>query len=1178
MTKLFLRIYQYLSTRKAVAAALLLAVMAAAAALSLRVSYEEDISKFLPHRPQDEKIRQVYEQIAMPDRIAVLFTARDSLRPANQERMEQAMESFGQMVEGSPLISGLQVTIDETQAFRLVDFVSQNFPYFLSDADWVRIDSLLRSPDYVARRMEENKKLLLLPTGSALMPTLRHDPLGLFTPVLRRMGNFRMGQDFQITDGYLFTADEKTGLVTMNSRFGSSETRRNAQLAALLDSAATLTQARYPELRVSPIGAPLIAVTNASTIKTDAIVAVGVAALFILALLWWHYRRLSDMLWIGFSIVFGWLFAIGGMALFHDNVSIIVLGIGSVIIGIAVNYPLHFLDHIREVADRRQALREMVPPLLIGNVTTVAAFLCLVWLDARAMRDLGLFGSLMLIGTILFVLVFLPLYARRQRAIDQVRGGGLMRLIDLADDRLNRPGVRRWVLPVVVVLTLVFGYFSLQTSFDSNLANINYMRPDQKQDLELLTATRNAAPLYAVAEGKTLTAALQANDRLLTSLRKAGCGAKGIGDFAPTAERQSHALATWRLFWTTHNGQELIKKVKAEAARQGFKPAAFQPFYDMMATMPTQIRPINYFNPVLQPFMGTYILPSKQTTLIVNYLYPSARQEDMLKAKLNGEGQEAYFVFSAKDIGNRLVRVLNDSFNYIGLVCGFIVFFFLWLSFGKIELSLLSFLPLAVSWLWILGMMQIGGIQFNIVNIILATFIFGQGDDYTIFITEGLMYEYATGRKRLKAYKHSVAISALLMFIGIGSLTLARHPAMRSLGTVTMIGMFTVVLMAYYLPPLVFRWLTMRRGQVRDIPLTLYRVAVSLWAMVFFLTMMYLFVLPYTYLLFHIGKTTERKRLCYHRLLHWMAHFIVTRIPGVAYRYTNESGESFDRPAIIMSNHLSHFDTICLMTLHPKMVFLTNSWAWNNPLYSTVIHAAEFLPASDGLEPHLEALRSLYERGYSICIFPEGTRSLDHRMHRFHKGGCYLAELLGADIVPVVLHGHDHILPKTDFMLRKGTMTMHVLPRIKASDGSFGNGYRERTSRIHKLMVDHYGRMKASLEDFDYMAVYLRYLYRYKGADTERRVDRLLRLPEYRQRVNHTQPTATPLVLTGAEAELGVLPLLMALRHPEQSIEAHIADEDDYLIATHLACRPANLTIIHQERQALTPETLSYSN
>ena len=56
---------------------------------------------------------------------------------------------------------------------------------------------------------------------------------------------------------------------------------------------------------------------------------------------------------------------------------------------------------------------------------------------------------------------------------------------------------------------------------------------------------------------------------------------------------------------------------------------------------------------------------------------------------------------------------------------------------------------MAVSWLWILGLMELLDIQFNIVNIILATFIFGQGDDYTIFITEGLVYEHAYGRKLL---------------------------------------------------------------------------------------------------------------------------------------------------------------------------------------------------------------------------------------------------------------------------------------------------------------------------------------------------------------------------------------------------------------------------------------------
>ena len=169
-----------------------------------------------------------------------------------------------------------------------------------------------------------------------------------------------------------------------------------------------------------------------------------------------------------------------------------------------------------------------------------------------------------------------------------------------------------------------------------------------------------------------------------------------------------------------------------------------------------------------------------------------------------------------------IVSSLTDNFNYIGWACGAIVFFFLWFSMGSIELALISFLPMAVSWVWILGIMSLLGIQFNVVNIILATFIFGQGDDYTIFMTEGCQYEYAYRRKMLNSYKQSIIISALIMFIGIGSLIVARHPALRSLAEVTIVGMFTVVFMAWLLPAYCFRWLVYDRyGNERKQPITL---------------------------------------------------------------------------------------------------------------------------------------------------------------------------------------------------------------------------------------------------------------------------------------------------------------------------------------------------------------------
>ena len=113
--------------------------------------------------------------------------------------------------------------------------------------------------------------------------------------------------------------------------------------------------------------------------------------------------------------------------------------------------------------------------------------------------------------------------------------------------------------------------------------------------------------------------------------------------------------------------------------------------------------------------------------------------------------------------------------------------------------------------------MAILGIQFNLVNVILATFIFGQGDDYTIFVTEGCLYERKHGRQMLAAHKRSIALSALIMFIGIGSLIFAQHPALRSLAEVTIVGMFSVVLMAYVIPPLFLKVKSEERRRGREL-------------------------------------------------------------------------------------------------------------------------------------------------------------------------------------------------------------------------------------------------------------------------------------------------------------------------------------------------------------------------
>ena len=1020
MVKVFFGIYQFLSAHRWLTAVGLALTVAVMLTLALHIDYEEDIARFLPQSEEQKDYQQAVDQLSGQSRIVVCFTGS----PDSVKLAMDAFETHFEAVDTAHTIDDLQVVVDESQLLDMMAFVSSNAPFFLTDADYQRMDSLLAQPDYAAERLATSKQLLLLPTGGMAVQTLAQDPLQLFTPILGRLQKLGQNSRFLVDDGYVFTRDRRHGLAFLSSPYGVSESARNAELSAMLDEAMASTTDEFPAVSISAVGGPLIAVGNATQIKRDSLLAVSISVVLILALLVWHYRRLQDLWWIVASLGFGWLFAIAGMSLLSDSISIIVLGIGSVIIGIAVNYPLHYLDHLRETGDREQTLRDMVPPLLIGNITTVSAFLCLLWLDAAALRDLGLFGALMLVGTILFVLVVMPVFLKREargarKSRCEVRGTRYENTLlrnnlwqgNLAP-RISHLAPRKLLLPLLLILTLVLGYFSFQTSFDSDLRHINYMTDSQRQDMELLAGLSEDMPTE-------------------------------MADMIPSARVQQQRLQQWDRFRQRHGG--LADTLRTEASRQGFAADAFNPFLKLWDNG-LQPQPTHYFEPVSQFLGGQHLI-------------------------------------NAKNVGAQLVEILQDSFNYVSFVCGFVVFVFLWLSFRRIELALLSFLPLAVSWLWILGLMYLLGIQFNIVNIILATFIFGQGDDYTIFITEGLVYEYTTGRQRLQSYRRSVILSAVIMFIGIGTLILARHPALRSLAEVTIIGMGTVVLMAYYLPPLVFRWLTRdtrcelrgaRYEMTRPLPITLKRIIRSLWAMTFFLGTIYLFMLPYTWLYFHIGRDTEERRLKYHRLLQRMSDFVVRRVPGVKFYLENRVGETFERPAVVVSNHQSHLDLMCLMMLTPKIVFLTNDWVWRNPFYGMVIHCAEFYPVSNGIENHVEQLRSLYERGYSICVFPEGTRSEDCSILRFHKGAFYLAEQLQADILPVFLHGVGHVLPKRDFMLREGRIDVELGLRIPQDDERFSGNLLERTRQMRHYYQQHYAELCRRIETDDYWAPYRR--------------------------------------------------------------------------------------------------------
>ena len=1144
MTRLILAIYDYFARHRWMAALTVVVTVVACVLLSFRLKYGENIADFLPQSEENGRYTKVYNQLGDQGRVTVIFR---QVAGSGQQAVVEAMELFdeiwqsedgGQQVADSGLV--LECRVDESRMLDAMDAIGENIALHLTNEDYDRIDSLLAQPGYIDTCLRNIRQMLAFPMSGMALQAISADPLNLFSPALQRLSALGFGEKYSVEEGFVMDS-AGNGYAFIHVPFASSDTRAYGRLAKQIEAVCDSVESQMPEVRISAVGAGLIAATNASQIKRDSIIGPVIASVFIMAILMFTMGRKRNIVWLAASVAVGWLFALGVIALVKPSLSVIVIGIGSVLIGIAVNYPLHYLDHIRDHTDKRASLKEMVEPLVTGNITTVSAFACLMFVKAEAMRDLGLFGALMLVGTIVVVMVWLPHVAKSgaspRRATWQP-GTSPQEAMNV-----GRRSVWRVVLFVaVVLLTVVFGWLSGKTEFDADLHNINYMTAQQREDLKLLSgeveSRSDKSVIYVVSEGASLDSALVANERLMRTME--GYKVSGVEGLLPSTERQEESWRRWERFCA--NNGTLAETVRRKAAAMGFADGAFEPFYERME-IPYEISDIDEKEPEVADLCAGHIINTDKGVAIVSFVEVDSSAAQETKAKIRKAAGEGNFAFDVTDVGSNLVNDLQDDFNYILYVCGFVVFFFLWLSLGRIELAVLSFIPLTVGWLWILGMMDIAGVKFNIVNIILATFIFGQGDDYTIFITEGLMYEYAYGKKRLRSYRRSVIISAALMFVGIGVLVFAKHPAMRSLGEVAVIGMFTVILMACYLPPLIFRWLTMKRGVRREVPITFERLVYTVYALGVMGVVSMLIVSPLTWVYRLVCGNGERAQLNYHRFLQFMMKVGLKMLPKVKTSVENPHGERFVKPAVIVANHRSHLDLEAVLMLHPKIVVLTNDWVWHDPLYGVVIRYAQFYPVSKGYEQLVPKLRNLTERGYSVMVFPEGTRSMDGKIGRMHKGAFQLAKELGVDILPLYIHGAGDVMPKSDILLREGRITVEIGERM-GYDSFCDTDAQTIASNMRTHYEEQMARMAEQIEDERYFIPYVRYQYLYKGRDIYRRCRKALKAYE------------------GQAPEVsgqGEVALLRALAHKGTEYHVRFENEDDYLVASNVNRLPANL-------------------
>ncbi|RXM48528.1 1-acyl-sn-glycerol-3-phosphate acyltransferase [Flavobacterium sp. YO12] len=1145
MHQYFYAIHLFVNRRKSLSVLLAVLMLLVFGFFASQIKFEEDISKLIPANDKADATAKVLKQLNFADKTTVIFELEKN---GSQDDLKEMAAVFSDSVSKSckPYITGIQGKIDEENIQETIDFVYNNLPLFLDDNDYTAIQNKLQK-DSIAATAQGNYKSIISPSGFITKDFILQDPLGISFIALKKLQQLNIGDDFTLDNGFVMTKDKKKLLLFITSDISSSETEKNSIFAEKLKSIQeNLNQQFKGKTSVSYFGSALIAAANAKQIKSDIVLTTSIAMFTLMLILILFYRKILIPLIIFLPTVFGALFAVAFLYFVKEQISAISLGIGSILLGITIDYSLHILTHYKHNSDIKTLYKDITMPVIMSSSTTAVAFLCLLFVKSDALNDLGIFAAVIVMATGIFSLLIIPhLYNPKQDNFEHKKNA----IDKLAHFSFHNNKI---LIGLCVIITIVCCFTYNNVGFNNDLSQLNFVPKDIKaaeKQLEESTSLTSKT-IYVASYGKSMEEVLQNNNKLFGDLSTAKEQDKilnfsSIGGIVLSQEAQKEKIEKWNSFWNAEKKENLKSQLISEGSKLGFKPTTYSIFFDRLGF---DFKPIS-----ISDYLKVQALQLKEFVTEKNGFYTistlvkvTPKQRDVFVKSTSAK--DNIIAIDRQQMNETFFSTLKTDFNSLVNYSFVAVIFILFFFFRRVELVIISCIPIALTGIVTAGIMGIFGIQMNIFSMIVCTLIFGHGVDFSIFMTSALQKEYSSGKNEIAIYRTSIILAVITTILGIGAMIFAKHPALRSISSVSLIGVFAALIITFIFYPILFKLFLSNRPKNGNPPFQL-RTFIHGVISFFYYGMGGILMSIFSFTIMPIlplSKKTKMKAFRY--VISKFMKSVLYSNPFIHKKVINNFNETFDKPAVIIANHSSFIDILAMGMLSPKIIFLVSDWVYNSPIFGGTVRKAGFYPVSEGLEGGVEHLRKKVEEGYSLMVFPEGTRSENNVVKRFHKGAFFLAQEFNLDIIPVVIHGASEAIPKGDFVIHRSTLTLSILERITPENNSFGNNYAERTKQISSFFKAEYRKIRQQLEGPAYFKSMLINSYDYKELEIGNSVKKDLsqNLETYYNLNKYIDSKAKILHLAN---DYGQLDVLLTLQEPQHKVFSFINDEEKLAVA-----------------------------
>lgn len=808
MAKWFYKLYNSIQRHKSIFVVVLCVIFGMLLWMASTLKFDEDISKLIPSSSENQHLQKVLKTVQFADKIIVNIERENN--GSTEDLTDYATQFLDSLYERSnDYVKDVQGKLEEEAIFETLDFVYTNAPLFLKEADYKQIANKLH-PDSIAKITESNYKTLISPSGIVAKKTIVKDPLGISLMGIKHLEQIGISDAFTLKNGFLVSKDEQHILLFITPKYPSSNTNENDIFSEQLYQLQEELNSDYSgKVKSSCFGGTLIAVANAQQIKSDIQLTVSIAMVLLMAVFILFYKKLTIPIILFVPTIFGGLLAIATLSVIRTEISAISLGIGAVLLGVTLDYSLHILTHIRNNETVKELFDGVSKSILMSSLTTALAFLCLLFVDSQALQDLGIFAAISVIGASVFALIFIP-----QAYKGSSKGDSKSTVLDRTasyDFHKNK-----LVIGGIVALLLLSAFTYHRVEFNKDISNLNFQPKritSAEAELDKLINISSKS-LYVVAYGTDEQQVLETNDGIFSTLQELEqqqelISYNSVGALVSSDKTQQDHIATWNHFWTSEVKQKTQAELIKNGTTFGFKQTTFQEFYELLDH--------DFHLLSIEEFKDMNVIPiddfiARDLDFITVSSVVNVENSKIQQVKDAFKNSKNTLVIDRQAINETLLGHLKNDFNMLLGYCLIAVFLLLLVFYRNLKLTLVTVIPIIITWAVTIGIMGLLQLEFNIFNIIISTFIFGLGVDYSIFMTNGIR----SGVASMTTHKTSIILSVLTTILGVGVLIFAKHPALHSLASISIIGILAAMFITFTIQPLLYKFLILKPKNGND--------------------------------------------------------------------------------------------------------------------------------------------------------------------------------------------------------------------------------------------------------------------------------------------------------------------------------------------------------------------------